>query len=91
VNVKELLASHPAENEALEEILGSGEVPVNLAKLLVRCGLADSGTDAVRKIKQRAVKVNGELQTGPVFFWDIRKELMLRVGKKMKRVIGLTK
>jgi tyrosyl-tRNA synthetase len=86
IDPKELMVSHPTEGEGLAEKLGSGQVPINLAKLLVRVGLADSGTDAVRKIKQRAVKVDGEVQTGPVYFWRVTQKLLLRVGKKMKKV-----
>ena len=35
---------------------------MRLDKLLARVGLADSVSDAVRKLKQKAVKVNGEVK-----------------------------
>jgi len=89
VDFLEILAAHHGETARarIDEILESKEFPVKLDKLLVRAGLADSVTDAVRKIKQRSVKANGELQTGPVYFWSPKKELILRVGRKVKRVV----
>jgi tyrosyl-tRNA synthetase len=89
IRFMELLAPHHAENahERVDEILESGQFPVKLDKLLARAGLADSVTDAVRKIKQNAVELNGELQTGPVCYWDFRRENFLRVGKKIRKVV----
>src|SRR6202521_3473980 len=67
----------------------SDRVLIRLDKLLVECGLADSATDANRKIKQRSVKLENEVTTdprmvlvnpavgGPVRF-------SLRVGKRLK-------
>jgi tyrosyl-tRNA synthetase len=90
VNVRfmDLLAPHPADTfgERVAEIVESRQFPIKLDKLLVRVGLADSGTDAIRKLKQRSVQVNGEVQTGHVYYWTPSKELFLRVGKKIKRV-----
>ena len=40
-----------------------GQVQVKLDKLLARTGLATSVTDGLRKVKQNAVKVDGELKT----------------------------
>ena len=52
--------------EDIEEVTASVEVNaegfVRLDKLLARVGLADSVSDALRKLKQKAVKVNGELR-----------------------------
>jgi len=88
VRLQEVIA--PSESEgrlgAMEEILTYAQVRVKLDKLLARVGLADSISDAVRKLKQRAVAVNGEVKTDPVVFWDVRTESTLRVGKKMKKV-----
>jgi ribosome-associated protein YbcJ (S4-like RNA binding protein) len=57
-----------------------------LDKLLALTGLADSVSDAGRKLKQNAVKVNGEVTTDPTIAWDTGKDLTLRAGKKIKRV-----
>jgi tyrosyl-tRNA synthetase len=64
-----------------------GKRRIKLDKLLARAGLADSVTDATRKIRQNAVRVDGELKVEPVIFWDTSKESMVvRAGKKIKRV-----
>ena len=62
------------------------EEKVRLDKLLARVGLADSVSDAVRKLKQKSVKVNGELKTDPVTYLDIAQHHTLQVGRKIKRV-----
>jgi tyrosyl-tRNA synthetase len=57
-----------------------------LDKLLARVGLADSVSDAVRKLKQKAVKVNGELTTDPAASLDFTQQITLQVGRKIKKV-----
>src|SRR5271154_4913255 len=66
------------------EVSGTGRI--KLDKLLAVIGLADSVSDAGRKLKQNAVRVNGEVITDPTFACEIGKDLTLRVGKKIKRV-----
>jgi tyrosyl-tRNA synthetase len=72
---------------------GSGEIPsvverrIKLDKLLFQIGLADSVSDAVRKIKQKAVKLNGESKTDPVIFWNPKDDMTLKAGRKIKKVI----
>jgi len=57
----------------------------NLAKILVAAGLADSRTDAERKIKAGAVEINGEKHNSLTV--DLPPGLhVFRVGKKWKRV-----
>jgi tyrosyl-tRNA synthetase len=73
--------------EDVEEV--TVEVPeprVKLDKLLARVGLADSVSDAVRKIKQKAVRINGEVKTDPLAALDIGEPLILQVGRKIKKV-----
>jgi tyrosyl-tRNA synthetase len=72
--------------EVIGEVLGTEDKRIKLDRLLARSGLADSIGDAVRKLKQKAVKVNGELKTDPVIFLNPRNELNVRVGKKIKRI-----
>jgi tyrosyl-tRNA synthetase len=90
VEVRLLEVIAPSDSEvqfgAMEEILASAQVRVKLDKLLARVGLADSISDAVRKLKQRAIAINGEVKTDPVVFWDVRTESVLRAGKKIKKV-----
>ena len=63
-----------------------GNVQVKLDKLLARTGLATSVTDGLRKLKQNAVKVDGELKTDLVVAVKLGTEFTLRAGKKMVRV-----
>jgi len=87
VSLKSLLASHPGvSGEGVQEILESGQCRIKLDRLLAQIGLADSVSDAVRKIKQKAVRVNGELKTDPVIFWNIRERMTVRAGRKIKKV-----
>ncbi len=60
---------------------------VRLDKLLAKVGLADSVSDAVRKLKQKAVKVNGKQMTAPVASIDITKPVILQVGRRIRRVV----
>jgi tyrosyl-tRNA synthetase len=61
---------------------------VRMDKILVKCGLAVSTTDAARKIKQGAVRVNDQIHTEPYFIQTISYELNwrlnLRVGRQVK-------
>ncbi|PYX35623.1 MAG: tyrosine--tRNA ligase, partial [Acidobacteria bacterium] len=76
--------------DSLEEVEIAIEVTpdgkVRLDKLLAKIGLADSVSDAVRKLKQKAVKVNGETVTAPVAAIDVGAPIVLQVGRRMKRV-----
>jgi tyrosyl-tRNA synthetase len=76
--------------DSLEEVEIAIEVTpdgkVRLDKLLAKVGLADSVSDAVRKLKQKAVKVNGETVTAPVAAIDVSAPIVLQVGRRMKRV-----
>ena len=59
---------------------------VKLDKLLARCGLAESVSDASRKIKQKAVRVDGEVKTELVLPVQLPAELLVRVGRNMRKV-----
>jgi tyrosyl-tRNA synthetase len=63
-----------------------GTVQVKLDKLLARTGLATSVTDGLRKLKQNAVKLDGELKTDLVVAVKLGSEFTLRAGKRMVRV-----
>ncbi|HET8823938.1 MAG TPA: tyrosine--tRNA ligase [Terriglobales bacterium] len=58
-------------------------------RLLVRCGLAASATDAARKVKQGSVRVGDHVQTEPYIVWPAPPpaKFPLRVGKQMKVVV----
>src|SRR4029077_19836812 len=58
---------------------------IRVDKLLARVGLAESVSDAVRKIKAGAVQVNGE-KVKELLLADPPAELLIQVGKNWKRV-----
>jgi tyrosyl-tRNA synthetase len=59
---------------------------VRLDKLLAKIGLADSVSDASRKLKQKSVKVNGETVTAPAVALDMAKTFTVQVGRRLKRI-----
>jgi tyrosyl-tRNA synthetase len=65
---------------------GQSGVAIRVDRLLVRCGLADSTTDAGRKLKQGSVKINDVVQKEPrmVLSNPSPKKLTLRVGKQLR-------
>src|SRR5690242_5325982 len=73
--------------EEIEQV-DVAETSMRIDKLLARIGLADSGTDAVRKLKQGAVKVNGTAVTDPTTKVELSGEVVVHVGRKIKKVHG---
>jgi len=71
---------------AYAEIAGRDGGSIKLDRLLARAGLADSASDAQRKIKQGAVRVDGEVKKEPVLPLKTPAELTLRVGRFIKKV-----
>ncbi len=77
--------------EDLEEVLitfadvtgPKGEL--HIPKLLVKMGLAASGTEANRKIAENAVKLDGELfGRARVYFIEVPARIVVRLGKRAK-------
>ncbi|HKR83165.1 MAG TPA: tyrosine--tRNA ligase, partial [Terriglobales bacterium] len=64
------------------------ETSMRIDKLLARVGLAESVSDAVRKLKQGAVKLDGAALNDPTKVVDLSHRLILQVGRKIKRVSG---
>ncbi len=65
-----------------------GSRQVRLDKLLVRLALADSGTDATRKLKQGAVRIGGEPVTMPHLAVErLPATLVFRVGKRIRAAV----
>ena len=94
--------SKEAGERAAEEwtrVVGAGEVPSDIEtvtvpaepiradKLLVKCGLAESGSEAMRKIKAGALEIDG-VRVNDVPTVQFPGEYILRYGKKWKRVIS---
>jgi len=64
-----------------------GAAQVRLDRLLHKAGLAESATDAGRKIKAGAVKVDSEVVSSPhIAVTGLPASWVIRVGKRMKRV-----
>jgi len=81
-NVEEI--SLPAAEFLLPDKQGAA---IRLDKLLKATGLAESVSDGARKLKQNSVHVNGETRTEPTMFFPAApRELMVKVGRKIKRV-----
>jgi tyrosyl-tRNA synthetase len=71
-------------------------IVIRLDRLLVICGLAESTTDAGRKLKASSVELlqpntlRGEVYTAPhlpITFYGMPTKLVIRLGKKIKSVI----
>ncbi len=85
--------------EEWQRVVASGEVPsdieqvrieeasIRVDKLIARIGLAESVTEATRKIKAGAVEMNGE-HVGDLRQIAFPGEYVFRLGKKWKRVTG---
>ena len=63
-----------------------GKLLVRLDRLLLKCALAESTTDAARKIKQGSVRVDNVIQKEPriALNGSLPARLTLRVGKQLK-------
>jgi tyrosyl-tRNA synthetase len=76
----------PVDTETVElPAQASSEKGIRVDKLIALVGIADSVTDATRKIKAGAVEINGNVQKD-LLLTGARGTLVIRVGKKWKRV-----
>jgi tyrosyl-tRNA synthetase len=64
----------------------NGSCTIRVDKLLKEAGLASSRTEAERKIKEGAVTIDGQAVTNPVLIIKVNGGLLVRVGKRVKRV-----
>lgn len=79
ISIREVEASRDEQSRVL----------IRLDRVLVRCGLADSTTDATRKLKQGSVKINNAVTTDPRLIYlnpgaGQPLKLALKVGKRVK-------
>jgi len=64
---------------------GTMHMRIKLDQLLVKCGLAESTSDAGRKLKQGSVRVNGNLEQNPrITLEALPASLTIKVGKRLK-------
>ena len=66
---------------------GSNHQKIKLDKILAKAGLADSTSDAQRKIKSGAVKIDGEVHKELFLELTLPADRVIRVGRQMKKVI----
>jgi tyrosyl-tRNA synthetase len=67
--------------------VSGNEATVRVDRLLLKCGLATSATDAARKIKHGSVKIEDRVHTEPRFTWSVATppmKLKLRVGRQVR-------
>jgi len=85
--VPESIERTEVQSDGLKGIrLPDGRWPIRLDKLLARCGLADSVSDGSRKIKQKAVNIDGDTETRLEVPLPLPTKLVIRVGRKIKHV-----
>ena len=76
----------PADTETVDlPAAAVSEKGIRVAKLVALIGLADSATDAERKLKAGAVEINGEIHKD-LLLSGVSGTLVVRLGKKWKRV-----
>jgi tyrosyl-tRNA synthetase len=84
--VSELLDPKALPVRDAKENPGPQPLPVLVDKLVSRAGLAASRTEAARKLKEGAVRINGTVVSAPVHELQPDTPFVLQVGRKMKRV-----
>jgi tyrosyl-tRNA synthetase len=74
-----------SNEDSATAVAGKGQLGIKLDRLLVKCGLADSATDATRKLKEGAVRVRDSVEHSPrIYVAELPATLALRVGKRVK-------
>jgi tyrosyl-tRNA synthetase len=74
-----------ANEDSATAVAGKGQLGIKLDRLLVKCGLAESATDATRKLKEGAVRVRDSVEHSPrIYVAELPATLALRVGKRVK-------
>lgn len=79
-------AAIPAAAVVADPGSSNGSHAVRVDKLLKEAGLAASRTEAERKIKEGAVTIDGAPVTAPVVNVASKAGVLVRVGKRVKRV-----
>ena len=86
-NVEEVFIALAEMGGQVVDTERGAEATVRADRLLVRCGLAVSATDAGRKLKQGSVRVDDHVLKEPYFVWPAAQSPMrlpLRVGKQLR-------
>jgi tyrosyl-tRNA synthetase len=75
---------HEAPAEMPEIAVGGG--PHKVGALIVLAGLAPSNSEAIRKIKEGAVQIDGEKVTDPQRAYTVERPMVVKLGRKYARV-----
>ena len=67
--------------------LADGTASINIGKVIARAGLAESNSDAQRKIKAGSLKIDGKPCKELYLQTSLPIEKIFRVGRKMKKVV----
>jgi tyrosyl-tRNA synthetase len=79
---------HIAYGDLVSPSCPAGELQIRTAKLLTQLSLVASGSEANRKIAEKAVKVDGEVVTSPTIALDtLPAKLVVRLGKRAKLAV----
>ena len=78
--------SDESENEGASSRDGASLHKIRVDRLIAEAGLADSITDANRKIKQNAVHIDGARITQTAITIDISAEHLLKVGRNWRKI-----
>ncbi|HYE25450.1 MAG TPA: tyrosine--tRNA ligase [Clostridia bacterium] len=76
----------PDGHSPLQPIAGKVGGIVKVDKLLKEAGLVTSRSEGERKVRERAVRINGQVVGNAVHLY-LPTDLTVRVGKRMKRVL----
>ena len=68
-------------------VITNGVAQIKLDKVLTKSGLAESNSDAQRKIKAGSLKIEGETYKELYLQTSLPAEKVFRVGRKMKKII----
>ncbi len=81
IMIKDVRSGSEADQSPYEPV-------VKMDKLIVMAGLADSATDAQRKRKQKAVRIDDQIIEDHGLIWNrpLGTEFILKVGRKIKRI-----
>jgi len=85
-SVEETLIAYSEVSASGTTVTGA-PAPIRIDKVLVKGGLAESGTDAQRRIKQKEVYVDAELVVHPVLIAAVFPFVaVFRIGRRLKRI-----
>jgi tyrosyl-tRNA synthetase len=79
-------ASLDGKSKFGDQGLSPTPLPIRLNKLVHVSGLAASGAEATRKIKEGAVRINGTVVSTPLWEQYPDTPFVLQVGRKIKRI-----